>query len=104
CRLDDFSDQLVAAGFPRFDSYEELWHWSTRELNEFWLQVWRHFDIPADPPSGPSVALSKDAMPGAVWFPEVRLNYAEAMLRMPGRNDDDVVIISRSQTREEVQL
>ena len=43
-------------------------------------------------------------MPGAVWFPDVRLNYAEAMLRMPGRADDDVVVIARSQSRDEVRL
>lgn len=104
CRLDDFGDQLVAAGLPEFDNYEELWRWSVTEPNEFWLQVWRYFDIPADPPAGPTVALSNEAMPGAIWFPEIAVNYAEVMLQAPGRNDDDVIIISRSQTRAEVQL
>ncbi len=105
CRLDDFTDQVQAAGGPAFDDYEGLWRWSTQQLDDFWLHVWRHFDIPADTPDGgPDVALADDSMPGAVWFPQVRLNYAEAMLRMPGRGDDDVVVISRSQTRDEVRL
>ena len=43
-------------------------------------------------------------MPGAVWFPDAKLNYAEAMLRMPGRSDDDVMIVGRSQTRDPVDL
>src|SRR5699024_6304976 len=84
CRLDDFTDQVQAAGGPAFDDYEGLWRWSTQQLDDFWLHVWRHFDIPAETPDGgPDVALADDSMPGAVWFPQVRLNYAEAMLRMP---------------------
>jgi acetoacetyl-CoA synthetase len=43
-------------------------------------------------------------MPGAVWFPEARLNYAETMLRMPGRDGDDTVVVARSQSRDEVRL
>ncbi len=43
-------------------------------------------------------------MPGAVWFPGVTTSYAEAMLRLPGRADDDVVVVSRSQARERAQL
>jgi acetoacetyl-CoA synthetase len=43
-------------------------------------------------------------MPGAVWFPGVHLNYAEAMLQMPGRADDEVVVIARSQSRDEVRF
>lgn len=105
CRLDDFADQVRAAGGPEMPDYESLWRWSTREMDAFWLQVWRYFDIPADTPEGgPGTALADDTMPGAVWFPQVRLNYAEAMLAMPGRADEDVAVISRSQTREEVRL
>jgi acetoacetyl-CoA synthetase len=84
--------------------------------------VWDYFAIPSDaspsdasrsdasrsdasPSDGePSPALADASMPGAVWFPDVRLNYAEAMLRMPGRTDDDVMIVGRSQTREPVDL
>ena len=62
----------------------------------------RYFDVPSD--GDPTTALADDAMPGAVWFPDVRLNYAEAMLRMPGRADDDVVVIARSQSRDEVRI
>ncbi len=34
-------------------------------------------------------------MPGARWFPDLRLNYAETMLALPGRADDDVVVVGR---------
>ncbi|MGN6161082.1 MAG: acetoacetate--CoA ligase [Marmoricola sp.] len=98
CALTRFQATTPAAD----GSYFDLWRWSTTDLNAFWLAVWEWFDIPSD--VQPTIALADDAMPGARWFPEVRLNYAEAMLRMPGRADDDVVVIGRSQSRDEVSL
>ena len=104
-RLARFTDEvMLSTGRPLAD-YEDLWAWSVADPNAFWLAVWHWFDPPAAAPTGgPTVALATDAMPGAVWFPAVRLNYAEVMLRMPGRADDDVVVVARSQTREEVRL
>lgn len=101
-RLDDFLAQVRAEHGLTFDDYEALWHWSTTDLDAFWQSVWTFFDIPSD--GTPTVALERASMPGASWFPDVRLNYAEAMLRMPGRNDDDVVVVARSQSRADVCL
>ena len=97
-----FQEWLPDHGGPTTDDYADLWQWSVDEQDAFWLAVWRFFDIPAD--SAPTVALADASMPGAVWFPEVRLNYAEVMLRMPGRADDDIVVVARSQSRDEVRL
>lgn len=82
--------------------YHALWRWSVAEPDAFWQAVWRFFDVPGD--GEPSPALADASMPGAVWFPDVRLNYAEAMLRLPGRADDDVVVVARSQSRADVRL
>ncbi|MFY0407163.1 acetoacetate--CoA ligase [Solicola sp. PLA-1-18] len=88
-----------------FAGYEDLWRWSTTDLDGFWAAVWRWFDVPADTPAdGPGPALAHEAMPGSRWFTDVRLSYAEAMLRLPGRADDDVVVVARSQSRDEVRL
>ncbi|EFQ83373.1 acetoacetate-CoA ligase [Aeromicrobium marinum DSM 15272] len=84
------------------DDYAALWQWSVDDLDAFWSAVWRWADLPAD--GDPAPALAVDAMPGAVWFPGVRLNYAEAALRLPGRADDDVVVVARSQTRPDQEL
>ncbi|TXL60654.1 acetoacetate--CoA ligase [Aeromicrobium terrae] len=97
-RLDAFAQEAR----PQASSYPELWQWSVDDLEGFWQAVWRHFDVPAV--GEPVPALADDAMPGARWFPNVRLNYAEAMLRLPGRADDDVVVVGRSQSRDEVRL
>jgi acetoacetyl-CoA synthetase len=101
-RLRDFQAWVAAHGGPATDAYEDLWQWSVEDLDAFWLAVWRFFDVPSD--AAPTVALADSSMPGAVWFPDARLNYAEAMLRMPGRGDDDTVVVSRSQSRDEVRL
>ena len=97
-RLEHFMQGLDRS----FTDYAELWAWSVAEPDEFWRAVWREFDIPCD--GDPTTALADASMPGAVWFPDVRLNYAEAMLRMPGRADDDIVVVAASQSRDDVRL
>lgn len=100
--LERFQADLADRGGPEFADYAALWEWSVTEQDAFWGAVWRWFDVPAD--GDPAPALADPRMPGAVWFPGLRLNYAEAMLRMPGRADDDTVVIARSQTRAETRL
>ena len=92
-----YLEWLAGSGGPRFRAYDEAWRWSVDEPGPFWRSIWDHYDVIAhDPPSGDLV----DArMPGARWFPGATLNYAENALRLPGRADDDVVLIGRSQTR-----
>ncbi|MGH3496112.1 MAG: acetoacetate--CoA ligase [Nocardioidaceae bacterium] len=85
-----------------FDDYAGLWQWSVDEPDAFWLSVWQHFGLPGSPQ--PVVALPDPSMPGTHWFPGLTLNYAQAMLDLPGRDDDDVVVIGLSQSREHVDL
>ena len=100
--IERFARWVGEQGGPDTHDYESLRAWSVAELDAFWGAVWRWFDLPAD--GDPVPALADDSMPGAVWFPHVRLNYAEAMLRLPGRAPDDVVVVGASQTRGDVTL
>ena len=43
-------------------------------------------------------------MPGARWFPNAHLNWAEHCLRLAGRLGSDTVVVARSQTRDRVAL
>jgi acetoacetyl-CoA synthetase len=63
----------------RFESYEELWRWSTTDLEGFWAAVWDYFLVQSSVPY--TRVLGKRKMPGAQWFPGARLNYAEHALR-----------------------
>ncbi|MGC4867585.1 acetoacetate--CoA ligase [Micromonospora sp. DT53] len=85
-----------------FADYDALWHWSTTDLDGFWRSIWDHFEVVAHTP--PTATLAERGMPGARWFPGATLNYAENVLRMPGRADDDPVVISHGQTRPPVTL
>jgi len=85
-----------------FDDYAALQRWSVDDLDGFWSSVWQHFDVRSATPPGP--ALAERRMPGARWFGDARLNWAEHCLRLAGRRGDDVVLIARSQTRERVAL
>lgn len=75
-RFEDLVTERTGRGFA---DYQELWAWSVDNLGDFWSAVWDFFDVRAD--GDPVPALSDDGMPGATWFPEVRLNYAEHALR-----------------------
>ncbi len=85
-----------------FGDYDALLFWSTEDLEGFWSSVWEHFDVRSSTTPGPAL---KDAhMPGARWFPDARLNWAEHCLRLAGRDGDEIVVIARSQTRERLTM
>jgi acetoacetyl-CoA synthetase len=86
----------------RFAGYPELWDWSVTDLPGFWQSIWDYFDVIAHDP--PTDVLADASMPGARWFPGVALNYAEHVLRLPGRADDDPVVSAYSQSREPIEL
>ena len=97
-----YLDWLAARGGPRLESYDEAWRWSVQEPGAFWRSIWDHFDVRASTP--PTGDLVDARMPGATWFAGATLNYAEHALRLPGRADDEIVLVGRSQTREAVEL
>ncbi len=62
-----------------FREYEELRRWSIGDLEKFWETIWEYFDVRVNKPY--SRVLSKRKMPGARWFVDAQLNYAENVLR-----------------------
>ena len=85
----------------RFGGYDDLWRWSVEDLDGFWGSVWDFFEIRAH--VGYDTVLASREMPGAVWFPGARLNYAEHLV---GREEDTdtVAVIAHSQTRPEFEV
>jgi acetoacetyl-CoA synthetase len=85
-----------------FATYDELLAWSTTDLGPFWQSVWDHFGVHSVTDPGPALADAR--MPGARWFPDAQLNWAEHALRLTQRGDDDVAVIAHSQSRPRTQL
>jgi acetoacetyl-CoA synthetase len=63
----------------QFDDYQALWRWSVDDIEGFWRSIWDHFGVTTS--AAPSAVLAERAMPGASWFPDARLNWAENLLR-----------------------
>ena len=101
-RIGHYLRWLAAERGLDFPDYDALWRWSVTDLDGFWQSIWDYFDVVAHDP--PTAVLAEREMPGARWFPGATLNYAENVLRMPGRADDDLVVIAHSQTRAPVTL
>jgi acetoacetyl-CoA synthetase len=76
-----------------FDDYGELWEWSVTELEEFWASIWEYSDVRASKPY--TRVLSGREMPGAKWFEEAELNYAEHVFR--NANEDEPAVLHQSE-------
>lgn len=81
-----FAAASASHGAPAGGGYDDLWRWSVDSPARFWRAVWEFFDVPASvgPGPGDDGVLADPAMPGARWFPGVRLNYVDAVLRHAG--------------------
>ncbi|MDH3791839.1 MAG: acetoacetate--CoA ligase [Rhodospirillales bacterium] len=66
--------------------YGELYDFSITEMEKFWSSVWDFCGVIAER-RGRVVLEHPEAMPGARFFPEARLNFAENLLRRRGPED-----------------
>ena len=83
----------------RFASYTELWRWSVDEREAFWRAAWDFCELRGEP--GPAPWLVDDRMPGARFFPEAKLNYAENLLR---RDDATPALVFRGEDGARAEL
>jgi acetoacetyl-CoA synthetase len=68
--------------------YSALHAWSIDHPQEFWTSVWEFGEVRGD--IGSTIVVDREKMPGAQWFPEARLNFAENLLRR--RDDSDALV------------
>ena len=64
-----------------FSDYAAFWQWSVDQPEAFWSRIW---DLGVIGERGERVLENGDRMPGARWFPDARLNYAENLLKQDG--------------------
>ncbi|PWK65666.1 acetoacetate--CoA ligase [Aminobacter sp. AP02] len=82
-----------------FSSYAELDAWSVDEREGFWDLVWDFCGIVGE--KGGRVLIDGDKMPGAAFFPDARLNFAENLLRGSGSGE---AIVFRGEDKVERRL
>jgi len=69
-----------------FNTYPEFYQWSIDQPEQFWQSLWQYTAVKAAT-RGRRVAVHGGQMPGARWFPDARLNFAENLLRRRDRAD-----------------
>ena len=73
----------------KINSSAKLYDWSISNTNQFWSSIWDYCGIIASK-KGRTVLSNKNQMPGANWFPESRLNYAENLLKL--RSNKEAIV------------
>ena len=69
--------------------YTALYQWSLDHPQAFWSEIWDDGAVIAET-RGDTVLEHGERMPGASWFPQARLNFAENLLR--NRDDSDAIV------------
>src|SRR5213595_2860590 len=81
-----FARQLIRKHRLELNTYPDFYKWTVDNLETFWSEVWDFCGVIASRKS-PVVLVDGDQMPGARWFPEARLNFAENLMRRGDRGD-----------------
>jgi acetoacetyl-CoA synthetase len=78
-------ERAAQTGMGRFmreagkSDYAALHRWSVEQAPEFWNRVWDFCGVVGE--KGGETLVDGDRMPGARWFPQARLNFAQNLLR-----------------------
>jgi len=94
-----FIDLLRTELDPNIQDYWSLYQFSIEQPENFWRAMWDFGAVVGKP--GNKVLQDAGLMPGAKWFPEARLNFAENLLRF---RDDQAALVFCSETGERRQL
>ncbi|MCX5831710.1 MAG: acetoacetate--CoA ligase [Deltaproteobacteria bacterium] len=85
----DFMQRINKKFGCNFQEYHDLHKWTVDHIPEFWGEFWEYADI-IHSTGFKQVVDDPAKMPGAKWFAEARLNFAENLLQ---RRDDYTAII-----------
>src|SRR5512143_589891 len=77
--------------------YAALWRWSIAQKEAFWREVWDFTGIVGD--RGERTLVEPQRMPGARWFPDARLNFAENLLARRAADDTGDALIFRGEDK-----
>ena len=91
-RMEGFRRRAQEQARRALPDYAALHAWSVAESAAFWRLTWDFCEVDGDP--GEVVLEQAGAMPGARWFPQAQLNFAENLLR---NADDRVALLAANE-------
>ncbi|MGA0345575.1 MAG: acetoacetate--CoA ligase [Alphaproteobacteria bacterium] len=92
-RLTEFIKLVDQTWGIKCKNYQDLHQWSIKEPEKFWKTLW-NFGGMISKTAGNIVIRDAQKLPGAVFFPDAKLNFAENLLR---RRDNEPAIIFSSE-------
>lgn len=95
-----FRDWVNATYRVELDDYLSLWRWSVADIERFWATIAQYYDVFEGSTHGP--VLGDATMPGAAWFPDAQINFAEYLLTRG--EPDSVAVYADSESVGERQL
>jgi len=84
------------AGRP-FPDYAALWRWSTEEREAFWRALWDFAGVIGE--RGARTLVDPAKMPGARWFPDARINFAENLIARRPIDDTGDALVFRGENK-----
>src|SRR5258708_934872 len=78
--LTRFARQAIRDWKLGFNDYPAFYRWTIEHPEQFWDSLWKFAGVRASA-KGTRVLVNGERMPGARWYPETRLNFAENLLR-----------------------
>ncbi|MDG4895348.1 acetoacetate--CoA ligase [Mesorhizobium sp. WSM4976] len=97
--LTAFMKAAAAKAGEAFSSYAELHRWSVEDRGAFWSLVWDFCNLVGE--KGERNLVDGERMPGASFFPDARLNFAENLLQKTGNGP---AIVFRGEDKVERRL
>ena len=85
-QITQFARHVVRKYKLELNTYPEFYQWTVDNPEEFWSEVWDWCGVVASK-KGSTVLVDGDKMPGAKWFPDARLNFAENLLKRGDQGD-----------------
>ena len=82
--------------------YEHLWRWSIDHPEPFWREVWEDGGVIGT--AGARALVDGDRMPGARFFPDATLNFAENLLERRGADDAGDALVFRGEDKVRARL
>ncbi|MEP7208904.1 MAG: acetoacetate--CoA ligase [Casimicrobiaceae bacterium] len=92
-----FTEHVQGRTGRDFPEFADLWQWSVDDSPAFWRAVWEQGGIIGE--AGERTLLQGERMPGARWFPDARLNYAENLLGRRTPDDAGDALVFRGEER-----
>ncbi|MBL1074288.1 acetoacetate--CoA ligase [Nocardia sp. 2] len=97
-RVTDFARYVALSRGVHTDGYHQLWEWSVADIAGFWRSVWEYFDLG----DHTGEVLTDATMPGARWFPGVRLNYVDRVISQAQPDRPAILALSEGRPMREL--